>query len=89
MKLCTAFRQWVKRFSDERQQPIAQSVFKHSAQNVHQLQQHTIEVCCENWNDTIVLISMKSCGKSFSTKPNIIKNFAAYMALFSPVNAKF
>ena len=48
MKLCTAFRQWVKRFSDERQQPIAQSVFKHSAQNVHQLQQHTIEVCCEN-----------------------------------------
>jgi len=40
------------------------SVFKPSVQNVHQLQQHTIEVSFENWNDRIAL-SANSCGKSF------------------------
>jgi len=32
---------------DECQLPIAHSVFKQCVHNVHQLQQHMIEVCCK------------------------------------------
>jgi len=40
------------------------SVFKPSVQNVHQLQQHTIEVSFEMTGLPIAL-SMNFCGKSF------------------------
>jgi len=38
-----------------------QLVIKQSVQNVHELQQHTIEVCCEL---TRLPLSVNSCGKS-------------------------
>jgi len=44
-KLFTAFHQQLSYISNECQLSIAHSVFKHSVQNVHQLQQHMYEVC--------------------------------------------
>jgi len=40
---------FVKRFNHECQMPIAHSLFKQTVLNVsaHQLQQHTIEICCK------------------------------------------
>jgi len=42
-----AFQQPFKCFSDECHMLMAHSVFKQSAQNVHQLQQNMIKVCSE------------------------------------------
>ena len=43
----TAFPKRLKHFSDEFQLPMSHSLFKQSAQNVHQMQQYTIEDCSE------------------------------------------
>jgi len=48
-QIFTAFHQQFKCFSHECQMSLAHSVFKHTVLNVsaHQLQQHTIEICCK------------------------------------------
>jgi len=47
-QIFTAFHQQFKCLNHECQMPIAHSVFKQTVLNVsaHQLQQHTIEICC-------------------------------------------
>jgi len=54
MKHCTDFCQHFKSFSDERQLPTQ---YLHNVQNVHQLQQHTIEVCVLHLNTHFVFIT--------------------------------
>jgi len=44
MKFCTAVLQQFKCFSDKSQLPIQ---YLNSVQNVHQQQQHMIEICCK------------------------------------------
>jgi len=48
-QIFTAFHQQFKWFNHECQMPIAHSEFKQTVLNVsaHQLQQHTIEICCK------------------------------------------
>jgi len=53
-----SFFQQLKRFNDE-VISAAHAVFKQDVQNVHQLQQHTIKVCCE----MIRLPYQWTCGK--------------------------
>jgi len=48
-QIFTAFHQQFRCFNHECQMPIAHSVFKQAVLNIsaHQLQQHTIEICCK------------------------------------------
>ena len=48
-QIFTAFRQQFRCFNHECQMPIVHSVFKQTVLNIsaHQLQQHTIEICCK------------------------------------------
>jgi len=62
MKLCTDFRQQLKRFSGKRQLLITHSVFKQSVQNAHQLQQHKV---CSKMIPLPDQLPINSCGKSF------------------------